>query len=147
MAGSVKRIAVAFDGSDESKRALREGCMMSRALGVALLTVTVMEPLPSYSAYAAVADGSVLRILQEDRDRYYGDILSAARAQAQSEGCSLETSLATGDVVDAIAEFVASNGVQLLVVGLHHREMRIARIWSTAYAIAQQVHCNILGVH
>jgi nucleotide-binding universal stress UspA family protein len=147
MAGYVKRIAVAFDGSEESKRALKEGCTMSRALGVDLLTVTVMEPLPSYSAYAAVAGGGVLRVLQEDRDLHYDGILSDARAQAQSEGCSIEASLATGDVVDAIAEFVTSNGVQLLVVGLHHRELRIARMWSTAHAIAQQVHCNILGVH
>jgi nucleotide-binding universal stress UspA family protein len=145
--GSVKRIAVAFDGSSESKRALNEGCTLSRALDAALLTITVMEPLPSYSAYAAAADGSVLRTLEEDRHRYYEEILSTARSQAQAEGCSIETSLATGDVVDAIAQFVAGSEVQLLVVGLHHRETRIARMWSTAYAIAQQVHCNILGVH
>jgi nucleotide-binding universal stress UspA family protein len=103
--------------------------------------------VPSYSGYASAADGSILHILEEDRDRYYEDLLSAARAQAQSEGCTLQTSLVSGDVVEAIADFVTSSGVQLLVVGLHHRELRIAGMWSTAYAIAQQVHCNILGVH
>ena len=82
MSESVKRIAVAFDGSSESKRALREGCVLSRALGANLLTVTVIEPLPSYSGYVAAADGSILHTLEEDRDRYYEDLLSVARAQA-----------------------------------------------------------------
>jgi nucleotide-binding universal stress UspA family protein len=95
----------------------------------------------------AAADGSILRILEEDRDRYYEELLSAARAQAQSEGCTVETSIVSDDVVEAIADFVTSSGVQLLVVALHHRELPIARMWSNAYAIAQQVHCNILGVH
>jgi hypothetical protein len=79
----------------------------------------------------AAADGSILRILEEDRDRYYEELLSAARAQAQSEGCTVETSLVSDDVVEAIADFVTSSGVQLLVVALHHRELPIARMGVT----------------
>jgi hypothetical protein len=35
----------------------------------------------------------------------------------------------------------------LLVVGLHNRDLYIARLWSTVYELAQEAPCSVLGVY
>jgi hypothetical protein len=34
-----------------------------------------------------------------------------------------------------------------LVIGLHHRQSYISRLWSTVYGLAQNAPCSVLGVH
>jgi nucleotide-binding universal stress UspA family protein len=142
-----RKIAVAYDESPEAERAFRTGIQLAKTLSAELLTITVVEELPAYTAYAAGADSSIMHTLREDRAQFYEELRAKAMKSALFEGITLVTELINGDAVEAIPSFVRAQKVDLLVVGLHHRSSRVARIWSTVYSLAQDVSCSVLGVH
>ncbi len=142
-----KNIAVAYDDSPEAGRALAAAIRLAKTLRVGLQTITVMEKLPSYTAYGTAADPAMLLTLEEDRKRFYEQLGASAKAAAQREGVELAPHLADGDPTDAIVRFACDQKIDLLVIGLHHRTNRVSRMWSTASAVAQNVPCSLLGVH
>ncbi len=142
-----KNIAVAFDESPEAARALNAALHLATALNTGLHVITVAEELPAYTAYGAAADPSVLRTLGEDRLKFYADLQNKALEKAAIESVEAVTHLLDGERVDAIIHFVREHKIDLLVIGLHHRSLRVSRLWSTVYALAQEVPCSILGVH
>jgi nucleotide-binding universal stress UspA family protein len=142
-----KNIAVAYDESHEASRALTAAIHLAKTLGVGLQTITVMEKLPAYTAFATSADPSMLNVLEEDRSKYYEHMQVTARALALREGVELTTHLVDGETVDGIVNFVFEHKIDLLVIGLHRRHDRLSRIWSTVYTIAQNVPCSVFGVH
>jgi nucleotide-binding universal stress UspA family protein len=142
-----KKIAVAYDDSPEAGRALTAALQLAKTFGVALQTITVMEKLPAYTAYASNSDAAMLNTLEEDRKNYYMQVQAKARALASHEGVQITTHLADGEAVDGIVQFVCEHKIELLVIGLHRRHDRISRIWSTVYTIAQNVPCSVFGVH
>lgn len=143
----VRRIAVAYDDSPEAGRAFQAALYLAKALGTELRTITVIEELPAYTGYVAGADASVLRMLQQDRTRFYEELQANVKRLASLEGAAVISELIDGGTVEAIAGFVRAHKIDLLVIGLHHRSLHISRIWSTVYSLAQDVPCNILGVH
>jgi nucleotide-binding universal stress UspA family protein len=142
------RIAVAYDGSSEAERALTAAIALAKVMGVGIHTITMLEAPPTYTVFAAVAtDGSVLRTLEEDRDAYYEHLQRLAASKGDSEGVQVITHLEDGDTVDSIHHFVRDHQIDLLVIGLHRRSLRMSSLWSVAYSLAQELPCNILGVH
>jgi nucleotide-binding universal stress UspA family protein len=142
-----KNIAVAYDESHEARRALAAALHLAKTLGVGLETITVMEKLPAYTAFATSADPAMLSVLDEDRLRYYEKLQETARTHAMREGVELATHLLDGETVDEIVNFVCDHKIDLLVIGLHRRHDRLSRLWSTVYTIAQNVPCSVFGVH
>ncbi|HKN22084.1 MAG TPA: universal stress protein [Terracidiphilus sp.] len=142
-----KKIAVAYDGSREAGRALTVAIQLAKSFGVELRTITVMERLPAYAAFATSADPSMLTTLEQDRAKFYEQLLASAQELASREGVRLATHLADGEAVDGIVDYVCAQKIDLLVIGLHRRHDRISRIWSTVYTIAQNVSCSVFGVH
>jgi len=142
-----KNIAVAYDESPEAGRALAGAIRLAKTLGVELQTITVMEKLPAYTAFATSADPSMLNVLEEDRSKYYDHLQATARALASRDGVKLTTHLLDGETVDGIVSFVCEHKIDLLVIGLHRRHDRLSRIWSTVYTIAHNVPCSVFGVH
>jgi nucleotide-binding universal stress UspA family protein len=142
-----KKIAVAYDDSPEAGRALAAAIQLAKAFGVGLQTITVMEKLPAYTAYATNSDAAMLNTLELDRKNYYEQVQAKAQTLASREGVQLATQMADGDAVDGIVQFVCEHKIELLVIGLHRRHDRISRIWSTVYTIAQNVPCSVFGVH
>ena len=49
--------------------------------------------------------------------------------------------------MEAIAEFLRRKKVDFLVIGLHQRDLRIVRLWSTVEELAQNALFGVLGVH
>jgi len=142
-----RNIAVANDESPEAARALNAAIQLASVLNASLHAITVIEELPAYTAYAAAGEPSVLRTLSEDRLKFYRDLQGKAQDTAASKGLNLATHLLDGERVDAIIHFVHEHEIDLLVIGLHHRSLRVSRLWSTVYTLAQEVPCSILGVH
>ena len=142
-----QNIAVAYDQSSEAERALQTAIPLAKALGSNLHTVTFAEELPAYTAYGVAGDPSVLRTLGEDRDKFYGDLQKRAQEMASAKSVQVVTHLLDGEKVDGIIQFVSEQKIDLLVVGLHHRSLRVSRLWSTVYTLAQEIRCSILGVH
>ncbi|MGO9437416.1 MAG: universal stress protein [Terracidiphilus sp.] len=142
-----KKIAVAFDESPEADRALTAAVSLTKTLGAGLVSITAMEKLPAYTAFAAGADAIMQATLEADRLKFYEQLQATARERALRGGVQLEAFLVDGEAEGGIVSFVCEHKVDLLVIGLHRRHDRLSRIWSTVYTIAQNVPCSVLGVH
>jgi nucleotide-binding universal stress UspA family protein len=142
-----KRITVAYSESAESRRALASAIHLARILGAELQAVTIVEAPPAYTAYADAVDPSLALTINTDRTQAYERLQSDARQAAEREGVALQTHLLQGEEVDAIVGFLAQDKTDLLVIGLHHRQSQISRLWSTVYGLAQNAPCSVLGVH
>lgn len=120
---------------------------LAKQLNAELATVTVMAALPSYTAFAWAANPSVPRILNEDRATFYESLQDKARKLALDHGLDLRTHTVDGPEVESIIGFLRKHKADLLVVGLHQRDLYIARLWNTIFELAQGAPCSVLGVH
>lgn len=142
-----RKIVVAFNESPESQRAFMVALKLAKSLSAELQAVTAIGELPAYTAFAGVADSSISRVLEEDRRDFYAKLQDHARAQVESYGIGFHSYLVEGREVEAIVDFLRQQKADLLVVGLHQRDLYIARLWSTVFGLAQDAPCSVLGVH
>jgi nucleotide-binding universal stress UspA family protein len=142
-----RKIVVAFNESAESQRAFLVALKLAKSLNAELLAVTAIGELPAYTAFAGVADSSISRVLEEDRRDFYAKLQDHARAQVESYGIGFHSYLVEGREVEAIVDFLRQQKADLLVVGLHQRDLYISRLWSTVFELAQDAPCSVLGVH
>lgn len=142
-----KRIVVAHNESAESKRAFISALRLAQSLNAELHAITVVDELPAYTAYAGAVDASISRVLKEDQMKQYEDLQTAARSLATDYNIELRSHLIEGRQVEAIIDFLRKHQADLLVVGLHPRDLLISRLWSTVYELAQEAPCSVLGVH
>jgi nucleotide-binding universal stress UspA family protein len=142
-----RKIVVAYNESPESARAFAAAIKLAKSLNAELLTVTAMTDLPAYTAFAQAADSSIPRLLEQDRLKFYTNLQEKARAQMASSGIGFQSYLVEGRQVEAIVDFLRQQKADLLVIGLHQRDLHIARLWSTVYELAQDAPCSVLGVH
>jgi nucleotide-binding universal stress UspA family protein len=142
-----RKIVVAFNESPESQRAFLVALKLAKSLNAELQAVTAIGELPAYTAFAGVADSSIARVLEEDRRDFYAKLQDHARAQVESYGIGFHSYLVEGREVEAIVAFLRQQKADLLVVGLHQRDLYIARLWSTVFELAQDAPCSVLGVH
>jgi nucleotide-binding universal stress UspA family protein len=142
-----RKIVVAFNESPESQRALMVALKLAKSLNAELQAVTAVGELPAYTAFAGVADSSISRVLEQDRRDFYAKLQDHARAQVESYGIGFQSYLIEGRHVETIVDFLRQQKADLLVIGLHQRDLHIARLWSTVYELAQDAPCSVLGVH
>ncbi len=126
-----RKIVVAFNESPESQRAFLVALKLAKSLNAEFLAVTAIGELPAYTAFAGVADSSISRVLEEDRRDFYAKLQDHARAQVESSGIGFHSHLVEGRQVEAIVDFLRQQKADLLVIGLHQRDLYIARLWST----------------
>jgi nucleotide-binding universal stress UspA family protein len=141
------KIVAAYNDSAEAERALISAIKLTKTLNGDLHAVTLREELPGYSAFAGAADASLAYTLKQDREKLYERLQEKARALALSHGIELRSHLLEGHGVEAIVDFLRGQKADLLVIGLHQRDLYIARLWSTVYELAQDAPCSVLGVH
>jgi nucleotide-binding universal stress UspA family protein len=142
-----KKITVAYNEAPEAERALLTAIQLAKSLGAELRTITVMTDLPAYTAFSAAGDPSLPQTLEDDRFRFYQRLQEKARLLADSHGIEIASSMVEGRDVEAILHHLREQSADLLVLGLHHRDLHIARLWSTVYELAQESPCSVLGVH
>ncbi len=142
-----KKIAVAYNDSPECRRAFTSAMQLARALDAELTTITVMQNLPVYAAFAAVADPSLPMIMNEDKTTFYKGLADSVRVSGNEHGLTIQAHTVEGPEVEAVLSFLRQHKTDLLVVGLHQRDLYIARLWSHVYELAQEAPCSVLGVH
>jgi nucleotide-binding universal stress UspA family protein len=142
-----KKITVAYNETPEAERALLLAIQLAKTLGAELRTITVMADHPEYAAFAAAGDLSLPRVLEDDRLKFYQGLQEKARALAECHGIEVATCIVEGRQVEAIIHDLREQRADLLVLGLHQRDLYIARLWSTVYELAQEAPCSVLGVH
>jgi nucleotide-binding universal stress UspA family protein len=141
------KVVAAYNESPEAERALISAIKLAKILNGELHAVTLREELPGYTAFAGAADASLSYALKQDRAQLYERLHEKARALALSHGIEISCHLLEGHGVEAIVDFLRGQKADLLVIGLHQRDLYIARLWSTVYELAQDAPCSVLGVH
>jgi nucleotide-binding universal stress UspA family protein len=140
-----RKLAVAYNQSPESERALSTAIQLARTLGAELHIITVVGDLPAYTAF--VVGGETSRVLLDDQQKFYEALKDKARSLASIHGIEPHSHLIEGREVQAIVDFLRQQKADLLVLGLHQRDFYIERLWSTVYELAQEAPCSVLGVH
>jgi nucleotide-binding universal stress UspA family protein len=111
----MKRIVIAYDGSEGSREALAAGVETARTTGaVATLVYVRRAPLP------IVGDPLYDRALSKELRRGR-DVLAEARTFAAEAGVAAETELLEGDPAEQILDLARLRGADLIVVGSRGR--------------------------
>ncbi len=114
LGAQLHRLAVAFDGSPESKVALRHATSLAVAAGARLRLIAAVEPLV-FPAFVNVPAGDAYAEIIHARGELLEREVESARA-ALPPGLPVETRILDGSAVDAICKGT-QYGVDLLVVG------------------------------
>ena len=135
----MRRIVIAYDGSDGSREALERGVELARTAGaVATLVYVRHEPLP------LVGDPFYERALSKELRRGR-DALEAARACAADAGVAAESELLEGDPAERILELARLRRAELIVVGCRDRgAIAEALLGSVSRAIVQGADSPVL---
>jgi nucleotide-binding universal stress UspA family protein len=146
-----KNIVVAYNGSQESKRAFESAVRLAKITGATLHEITVLKDPPAYAdsvytTFATVADPSFPVVLKGDLHKVYEHLQDDARHVTRKGGMDVITHLVEGDDVASIIKFISDIGADLLVIGIHKRQLHLSSVWSTAYDLVQHAPCSVLSV-
>lgn len=110
--GSFRRILVAFDGSENSWKALRMGISLAWQHDAELWALSVEEDLPRFPVTIGEVQG------EKDReDRYFGELHEKARMLAEGRGVKLNCAITPGRVVETITHYARQGNFDLIVIG------------------------------
>ena len=141
-----KKVLLAYDGSIEGRRALREGAKLAQlcCADVFLLAVVELSPI--------MADDTGLTIPIEEQTANYEvaegveqTVLAEGVERLKALGFSPTSRLETGDAGQKIAEVAEEIGAHLVVVG-HRPQGRLARWWfgSVGSYLVKRLRCSVL---
>jgi len=142
-----KRIAVAYNESAEAQRALASAIQLAKSIGAELQTITVMADLPSYTAFAGMADPSLPRILNEDRIKFYEALAETARQSAHDQGVDVLTNSVEGPQSKRSFAFSANTKLICSLSDCTSKIITSPGSGARVYELAQEAPCSVLGVH
>jgi hypothetical protein len=125
-----KKIAFVFDKSPGASHALTSAIALAKTLDSELQTVTVVEPPAAYTGV-----------------KFYEQLQETAKAEGRKQSIAIPANLATRDEVEATVEFLRQEKKELLIPGLNRYTPRVARLWSTVFALEQEAPCSVPGIH
>ncbi len=133
-------ILVAYDGTDESKRALEHAASLAKTSDAKLVVTSV----------ATVArDGRAMGGIDPvETTEAHQAMLNEALAAVGTEGLTAEGQLAVGYPADAIVETAKAVDADLVVVG--SRELGFFERWlggSVSDGVVHKARCDVLIVH
>lgn len=137
-----RKILVAYDGSEGSRRALRAAIELAKRLEAEVQTISVMEHLPHYAATV----GEV-KEAQAEFEAFFRGLTKQARDQAALQGVGLETVVKPGHEVETIVTYAREGGFDVLVLGFAGHSNIWGRIMgSTTQNISRLSPCSVLIV-
>jgi nucleotide-binding universal stress UspA family protein len=137
-----KKILVAFDGSEGSRKALERAVKLTYCFEAELHSISVEVDLPHYVATIGEFDEVKLQ-----KDAYFEQLNKEAVTLAAAGGVKLTTHLLAGHAVDTICSFCEEGGFDLIVVGFTGHSRIYERIWGgTSRNIARFAPCAVLIV-
>jgi nucleotide-binding universal stress UspA family protein len=133
------RVLLAYDGSIEGRRALREGAKLAQLCQAEVFLLAVVE-LPS-----VVTPDAGLAIPISNQTANYESTLAEGVERLKELGFSPTARLEAGDPGQTIADVAEEIGAQLVVVG-HRPQGRLARWWfgSVGSYLVKRLHCSVL---
>ena len=135
-----KRVLLAYDGSAEGARALREGALLARSCGAKVFLLCIVPETPG----ARMAEGIFAGALGSQIDDYKR-LLERAVDILKRMGFAPESRLLMGEPSPVIAAVAREIKADLIVVG-HHTEGMLSRWWSGSSEafLCDHCHCSLL---
>ena len=112
---SYKSILVGFDGSEQSKKALKKGIELAKIMGSELHIVGVVRPFQ----FAAVDFILPEEIEAYEKEEIYKEekYLKEAFEIAKEHGIEAKTKVLEGEPVEELMSYADTNGCDLIIVG------------------------------
>jgi nucleotide-binding universal stress UspA family protein len=134
-----KKVLLAYDGSIEGRRALREGAKLAQLCRAEVFLLAVIE------SSAIVIPDAGLAVPMDEQTANYEAILAEGVERLKALGFSPTSRLETGDAGQKIAEFAEEIGAHLVVVG-HRPQGPLARWWfgSVGSYLVKRLRCSVL---
>lgn len=137
-----RKILVAYDGSEGSKKALRAGIELAKRLGVDLHSISVEEGLP----YFAATVGEVEEV-RSNAELFFKKITKEAWDEAALAGVDLHLTVLPGHEVETIITFAKDGRFDLLIVGFVGHSNVFGRIMGgTSQNLSRLSPCSVLIV-
>lgn len=137
-----RRIVVAYDGSEGSKKALEAAIELAGLLRAELHSISVQEHLPYFSATVGEVDEA-----KAEADEFFRRITKEARDQAALAGIFLEANVVRGHEVETIVNYCRDGRFDLLVVGFMGHSSVFGRIMGgTTQNLSRLAPCSVLIV-
>ena len=135
-----RKILLAYDGSVEGRRALREGATLAGLCGAEVVLLAVVN----LSAGIMMAESAALGAAEHQREAY-AQILAEGVERLKEMGFSAQSRLEFGSPAQAIAEAARQCAADLIVVG-HRRQGTLARWWggSVGASLMDGLPCSLL---
>lgn len=135
-----KKILVAYDGSDGSRKALERAVTLARCFGAELHSISVEVDLPQY-----VATVGEFEEVKRQKDAYFAQLNKEAMEMAWSQGVTLTPHVIAGHAVDRIVDLCRQGRFDLLVTGFSGHGRVFERIWGgTSRNLARFSPCAVL---
>ena len=134
-----KKVLLAYDGSIEGRRALREGARIAQLCGAEVFLLAVAE-IPA--ATVGMEAGFVMPITEQVE--IYDNILAEGVDRLKAMGFSPTAKLSTGEAGREIAKVATEIGANLVVVG--HRPNGLLTRWfsSVGTYLVKNLRCSVL---
>lgn len=135
-----RKVLLAYDGSIEGRRALREGARIAQLCGAQVFLLAVVE----VSAGTGTLEGGLAIPISEQAE-IYNKILAEGVERLKAMGFSPTARLGMGEAGREIAAVAKEIGANLVVVG-HRPDGPLARWWfgSVGTYLVKHVRCSVL---
>jgi nucleotide-binding universal stress UspA family protein len=133
-------VLLAYDGSVEGRRALREGARIAQICKSEVFLLAVVN----VSAGIAIAEGAAAGAVESEWETYE-EVLAEGVRRLKGMGFSPSARLGVGDPAQQIEAVAKEIGADLVVVG-HRRQGPLSRLWfgSVTGHLIDHVDCSIL---
>jgi nucleotide-binding universal stress UspA family protein len=142
-------IVLPYDGSEHSARAIPVAAALAKRTGARVELVIVHDP----SAYIPFVPGEVAipvydqELVQAHRERD-AEVLARAVADLQAGGVNATGTVLDGTIVEALEEYVASHGADLVIMTTHGRSgFQRLRLGSVSTGFLTRATVPVLLVH
>jgi len=136
-----RKIAVAFDGSQGSRRALKEALLMARA-GSRNLSIIFIEELPRYPGAPSETNEE-----RERADTLFGRLRSEAQIEATNQGVQIEAEKRVGHPAQGLVQYAKDARIDVLFLGHSgHSSLWGTFLGTTADKVVRHAPCSVFVV-
>ena len=131
-----KTIVLAFDGSEEGARALREGALLARACNAKVVLLSVVPESGGFIMAEGIQGGVVAQMIEERKE-----LLARGLNRLHLLGCKSVARLEVGEPAPVIGKVACEVGADVVMVG-HRKQSLLSRWWSGTNDAYITDHCG-----
>lgn len=136
----LKRILVAFDGSDQSRMAFDFALEMSRYCTRASLDITVLSVAQPPEPIDIVEMDAII----ESATQHYEELFKGLRDKAKADNVDIKTEIVVGHPADQIIKYAVEKKSDMIIVG-HRGKSKIANwlLGSVSKRVSSYAPCTV----